>query len=104
MRACQAERPNEDITIWINFFLNALRNIQTQLMKKLEQSGIETQLSPREKAILTIIQNYSGIKSSEIADKLDIPNPTVKRILSDLQSKGMIEKQGSSRSTVYLEK
>ena len=66
--------------------------------------GIETQLSPREKAILTIIQNYSGIKSSEIADKLAIPNPTVKRILSDLQIKGMIEKQGSSRSTVYLAK
>ena len=104
LRACQAQRPNENITIWINFFLNALLNIQTQLMKKLEQSGIETQLSPREKAILTIIQNYSGIKSSEIADKLDIPNPTVKRILSDLQSKGMIEKQGRSRSTVYLAK
>jgi len=104
LRACQTQRPNEDITIWINFFLNALRNIQTQLMIKLEQSGIETQFSPREKAILTIIQNYSGIKSSEIADKLNIPNPTVKRILSDLQSKGMIEKQGSSRSTVYLAK
>jgi len=104
LRACQAQRPNEDITIWINFFLNALRSIQTQLMKKLEQSGIETQLSPREKAILTIIQNYSGIKSSEIAEKLAIPNPTVKRILSDLQSRGMIEKQGSGRSTVYLTK
>jgi len=53
---------------------------------------------------LTIIQNYSGIKSSEIAEKLAIPNPTVKRILSDLQSKKMIEKQGNSRSTVYLAK
>ena len=104
LRACQAQRPNENITIWINFFLNALRDIQTQLMKKLEQSGTETQLSPREKAILTIIQNYSGIKSSEIANKLDIPNPTVKRILSDLQSKGMIEKHGSGRSTLYLAK
>ena len=104
LRACQSQRPKEDITIWIDFFLNALRNIQTQLMKKLEQSGIETQLSPREKAILTVIQNYSGLKSSEIAEKLNIPNPTVKRILSDLQRKGMIEKQGISRSTVYLAK
>ncbi len=104
LRACQAQRPNEDITIWINFFLNALRNIQTQLMKKLEQSAIETQLSPREKAILTVIQNYSGLKSSEIAEKLDIPIPTVKRILSGLQDKGVIEKQGRGRSTVYLAK
>jgi Fic family protein len=104
LRACQSQRPNEDITIWINFFLNALRSIQTQLMEKLEQSGMETQLSPREKAILTVIQNYSGLKSSEIAEKLAIPKPTVKRILSDLQSKEMIEKQGRGRSTVYLTK
>ena len=65
LRACQAQRPNENITNWINFFMKALRNIQEQLMKKLEQSGIETQLSPREKAILKFIQNYSGLKSSE---------------------------------------
>jgi len=104
LRACQVQRPNEDITVWINFFLNALRNIQTQLMKKLEQSGAETQLSPREKAILTIIQNYSGIKSGEIAEKLAIPNPTVKRILLGLQSKGMIDRQGNGKATVYLSK
>jgi Fic family protein len=104
LRACQGQRPNEDITIWINFFLNALRNIQKQLMQKLEQSGIETQLSPREKAILTLIQNYSGIKSGEIAERLTIPNPTVKRILSDLQNKGLIEKIGNARATLYLTK
>ena len=104
LRACQVQRPNENITAWIIFFLNALRNIQGQLMKKLEQSGIETQLSSREKAILTIIQNYSGIKSGEIAEKLAIPNPTVKRILSDLQSREIIEKYGSGRGTVYLSK
>jgi Fic family protein len=104
LRACQAQRPNENITIWITFFLNALRNIQTQLMQKLAQNGAETQLSPREKAIVTIIQNYSGIKSSEISDKLNIPVPTVKRILSDLQNKEVIEKQGSGRSTIYLAK
>jgi Fic family protein len=104
LRACQAQRPNENITVWIDFFLNALRNIQTQLMKKLEQSGIETQLSPREKTILTVIQNYPGIKSGEIAEKLAIPSPTVKRTLSDLQSKGMIDKHGKGRGTVYLSK
>ena len=37
-----------------------------------------------------------------MAEKLNIPNPTVKRILSDLQNKGMTEKQGSGRGTVYF--
>jgi Fic family protein len=47
LRMRQAQRPNEDITIWINFFLNALRNIQIQLTSKLERSCMEIQLSPR---------------------------------------------------------
>ncbi|GHT52926.1 cell division protein Fic [Bacteroidia bacterium] len=104
LRSCQAGRPNEDVTAWILFFLNALKNIQSQLMIKLEQSGAVSQLSPKEKSIITIIQNYSGIKSGEIAKKLFIPNPTVKRILSDLQTKGLIEKQGSGRGTNYVTK
>ncbi|MDR1879928.1 MAG: Fic family protein [Tannerellaceae bacterium] len=101
LRSCQAGRPNEDVTVWILFFLNALRNIQSQLMIKLEQSGSVSQLSPKEKSILAIIEHYSGIKSGEIAEKLSIPNPTVKRILSDLQTKGLIEKQGNGRGTSY---
>ena len=104
LRACQAQRPNGNITIWIDFFLNVLHNIQMQLIKKLEQSGMKTQFTPREKAIVTIIQNYSGIQSGEIAEKLAIPISTVKRILSDLHIKGMIEKQGIGRRTIYLSK
>ncbi|KAA6323287.1 Adenosine monophosphate-protein transferase SoFic [termite gut metagenome] len=104
LRSCQAQRPNEDITVWILFFLNALKNIQSQLLVKLKQSGVETQLSPREKSIMTIILNHSGIKSSDISDKLAIPNSTVKRILADLQTKGLIERYGTGRSTSYSAK
>jgi uncharacterized membrane protein len=68
------------------------------------RNGRYQKLSYREKTILTIIQNYPGIKSGEIAEKLAIPSPTVKRILSDLQNKGMIDKYGKGRGTVYLSK
>jgi Fic family protein len=104
LRSCQAQRPNEDITVWVQFFMNCLRNIQKQLILKLEQSGIETQLSPREKSILTLISTYAGIKSGEIAAKLAIPSPTVKRILAELQTKNLIEKFGAGRSTTYSKK
>ncbi len=104
LRSCQARRPNEDITVWVLFFLNCLKNIQSQLMAKLEKSGLETQLSPREKSILSIIQNRSGIQSGEIAERLAIPAPTVKRILSKLLSKELIEKQGSGRGVSYTVK
>jgi uncharacterized membrane protein len=70
-------------------------------MMKLNKSGLETQLSPKEKSIFTIIQNRPNIQSGEIAEKLAIPAPTVKRILSQLFNKGLIEKQGSGRNVSY---
>jgi Fic family protein len=101
LRSCQAQRPNEDVTVWIQFFLNCLSNIQSQLLTKLQKSGLENQLSPKEKSIYTIIQNRPNIQSGEIAEKLAIPAPTVKRILSELFKKGLIEKQGRGRNVSY---
>jgi Fic family protein len=101
LRSCQVQRPNEDITVWIQFFLSCLSNIQSQLMLKLDRSGMETQLTPKEKSIFMIIQNRPNIQSGEIAEKLDIPAPTVKRILAQLLNKGLIEKQGSGRNVSY---
>lgn len=101
LRSCQAQRPNEDITVWIQFFLNCLANIQSQLLTKLQKSGMETQLSPKEKSIYSIIQNRPNIQSGEISERLAIPAPTVKRILSELLNKGLIEKQGNGRNVSY---
>ena len=101
LRSCQAQRPNEDITDWVNFFFDALKNIQNQLLNKLEKSGIETQLSPREKSIITFIGNNPGCKSGDIAKKLNIPSPTVKRILPELINKNLIEKYGTGPGTNY---
>lgn len=81
--------------------LSCLSNIQSQLLSKLKKSGLETQLSPKEKSICMIIQNRPNIQSGEISEKLAMPSPTVKRILSELIRKGLIEKQGSGRNVSY---
>lgn len=101
LRSCQSQRPNENVSDWSNFFFDALKNIQEQLMLKLNQSGVEIQLSPREKSILTFIGNNAGCKSGEIAKKLGIPSPTIKRILPELIEKNLIEKHGIGPSTNY---
>ena len=101
LRHCQAQRPNEDITEWINFFFSTLLNIQEKLMKKLEVKGIKTKLSPKERSILTYIEGNPGSKSGEIAKKLQIPNPTVKRILTKLSNENLIEKYGIGAGTNY---
>jgi Fic family protein len=101
LRNCQSQRPNENVSDWSNFFFDALKNIQEQLMLKLNHNGIEIQLSPREKSILTFIENNVGCKSGEIAKKLGIPSPTIKRILPQLIEKNLIQKHGNGASTNY---
>ena len=101
LRSCQSQRPNENVSDWGNLFFDSLKNIQEQLMQKLETSGIELQLSPREKAIITFIGTRPGSKSGDIAGKLGIPSPTVKRILTELVAKNLLEKYGIGPGTNY---
>ena len=101
LRSCQSQRPNENVSEWGNFFFDALKNIQEQLTQKLEQSGVELKLSTKVKSILTFIANNDGCKSGEIAKKLGIPSPTIKRILPDLIEKQLIEKHGTGAGTNY---
>ncbi|MEX0769149.1 MAG: Fic family protein [Balneolaceae bacterium] len=101
LRSCQVNRPGEEVTEWIQFFFDALVNIQQQLMDKLHTQGVEATLSPREKAIITFIEHHPGCKSGEISEQLDIPNPTVKRILSELTEKNLIERHGAGPGTNY---
>jgi Fic family protein len=101
LRKCQAQRPGENITTWVFFFLNALLNIQTQLLNKLERTGVEAKLSPREKSIIAFLADHPGSKSGIIASRLNIPNPTVKRLLKDLVTKNFIELFGSGPGTNY---
>jgi Fic family protein len=104
LRKCQAQRPGENITTWVLFFLKALKNIQVLLFEKLESTGIEAKLSPREKSIIAFLSDHPGSKSGVIASRLNIPNPTVKRLLKNLVTKNLIEVFGSGPGTNYAVK
>jgi Fic family protein len=101
LRSCQAQRPNENVTEWVHFFFDALKNVQEQLMKKLTATSAELQLSSREKSIISYIENHPGCKSGEISRKLNIPAPTVKKILAQLVTRNLIEKHGNGPGTYY---
>jgi Fic family protein len=101
LRSCQAQRPGEDVTEWVIFFLNCLKNVQDSLLKKLEIHGTEQQLTRREKMMLTIIEANPGIRSGEIVAKLNLSAATVKRTLSKLLSSKLIEVEGNGAGTNY---
>jgi Fic family protein len=101
LRSCQSQRPNENVNEWLVFFLDALRNIQEQLIAKLDFQGIKSQFSSRDKSVLTYIEIHPGCKSSDMVTKLGITKPTLKRILSDLLDKNLIQKFGIGSGTNY---
>jgi Fic family protein len=98
---CQRQRPGEDVYAWVTFFLNCLSNIQQQLMAKLQTSSSLSKMSPREKKIYTFIENHPGCQSGEISEKLDIPLPTVKRILMEMVERTLLVKHGIGKGTNY---
>ena len=102
LRHCQAQRPSEDITDWVNYFLTSLLNVQTKLSVKLAGVTLESSLSPKEKSIYVYIGDHSGCKSGEIANDLGIPNPTVKRILSEMVKRNLLEKFGKGAGVNYV--
>ena len=68
-------------------------------MLKLEQSGIKIQLSPRKKLKVTFVGNNAGCESGEVAKKLGILRPTIKRKLPDLKEEYLTQKHGFGAGT-----
>lgn len=101
LRACQSQRPGEDVTEWVVFFLSCLRNIQEALMFKLNAHGAEQKLSTKEKQLLYIIESNPGIKTAGISKKLGVSNSTVKRMLDNLITAKLIELQGVGPGSYY---
>ena len=103
LRQTQSKRPNENVDEWIIFFLDCLSNIQDQLESKLNTAAYSMDiLAPREKKMLIFIENHPGCKSSEIASKLNIPLPTVKKVLTNMVENKVILKYGVGAGTNYL--
>jgi Fic family protein len=98
----QRQRPGEKVDDWVIFFLDCLLNIQSQLMDKLKTKDVSSQLGSKEKNILAFIENHPGSKSGKIAKKLDIPLPTVKKLLATLVETKLILKNGAGAGTNYI--
>lgn len=101
LRSCQAQRPNESIDEWLFFFLECLLSMQEYLTEKLQGTTMGEELSQKEKSVLIFIQSHAHCSSGEISKRLAIPNPTVKKILTDLVEKGIIDRHGLGRGTSY---
>jgi Fic family protein len=97
----QRARPDEDVTEWVYFFLNCLKNIQQQLLQKVKEKESRQAVGVREQQIYNLVELNPGISSGDISKRLAIPSPTVKRILSDLVATRNLIVHGAGRGTSY---
>lgn len=101
LRSCQAQRPNEDITEWIDFFLESLINVQYKLQKKLASTEQVNTLSPKEKSVYVYINEHPKSKSKDIAKALDMSKATVKRVLVGLITQKLVGQYGKGAGIYY---
>jgi Fic family protein len=111
LRSCQAQRPNEDITEWIDFFMSSLINVQKKLQHKLESVRQEFPRSstspikvllPKEKSVYVYMSQHPNCSTKDLFEALQIPKSTVKRILFDLVAKKLITPVGKGAGVTYV--
>lgn len=103
LRTCQANRPSEDVTEWVMFFLDALLNIQDKLMKKLNIQGAEAKLSTDERAVYFYIQNNTGCSAGDIRDALGYKKSKLRDIIIQLiEVHRLIDTEGKGKGLKYI--
>ncbi len=101
---CQKNRPGEDITPWVLFFIDCLANIQQQLMQKLETKNEDLSVSPRMQQIRMYVEHHPGAQTGDIALKLGLSLPTVKKDVATMVTSGQLIRHGSGAGTHYTAK
>ena len=96
---------NKDMTEFVEFFLEAIKNQAEKVMKKLKATKKEKPediLLPRRREILEIIKDHPYVSFDFIKRRfLKIPKSTLHYDLRQLQKGKFIKKLGSTRGTVY---
>jgi len=79
---------------------NVKKEVQKAASKKVEE--VKSNLSPRQKEMLELVQKNVETGMSELSKQFkDVTPRTLRRDLTDLVEKGLIEKMGSTKSTSY---
>lgn len=101
LRFCQKSNTDGNAERWLHFYLQQVQEAQTLVSATLEQQKTQEQLTPRDKKIYSFIEKHPGCKSGQIATKLAIPLPTIKKLLADMSKAGLIAKLGVGAGTNY---
>lgn len=91
----------EDLTSWLNFFLNILLSQSQTAISLITQENIEVLLSPKQLAVWQYLQEVETVSPNDIAKNVHIARITVNQVLNKLLKLKKIERIGEGSSTRY---
>ena len=105
---CQKDRytTQENLGIWINFFLSCIIELSKQLENKLERIiHNDVYLNERQKKIVSLIFRNGKMRVADISKEITgRPLATIKKDVKYLVDNNIVTKEGNGRATTYLYK
>lgn len=103
---CQKDRNSskENLSVWINFFLDCILVLSKKLEDKLERIvNNDTYLNERQKKVVDLISKNGKLRTADIHKEIsDSALATIKKDLKYLIDEKIIIKEGSGKATTYL--
>ncbi len=91
----------EDISKWLDFFLDIVLQQSKLAIDLLSKENIETILSEKQLSVWQFIQTVEECTPIEISKKLKIPRPTINQITNKLLDLKKVERIGMGRAVRY---
>lgn len=92
---------NENITAWLNFFLNILLSQSQMAINLITKENIEILLSPKQLAVWQYLQEVDIASPNDIAKNANIARITVNQVLNKLLNMKKIERIGEGSGIRY---
>ncbi len=96
--------PRENISRWLEFFLNVSLEQARQAMHLLSHENIEKLLSPKQLAVWRHLETFNEATPGNIVQATGVARPTVSQALDVLLRLKKIERIGQGRTTRYRKK
>ncbi len=95
------KKKKEDITAWLNFFLDILLEQSKQAVELLSKENLEKLLSVKQLAVWKYLNTVEEASPAEISKHAKVARPTINQAVDTLLRLKKIERIGLGRSTRY---
>ena len=102
LMSTQQSRPNENVDVWLHFFIDCLSNLIEKLNQKMYDLTVLKGIHAKEQLIPSYLEMHPNTSSSKLGTDLGIQLPTIKKQLQSMYEKGLIGKTGMGKSTAYF--